>query len=515
MRSASVLSVCALAAAAALPWVPLAAVAQEEDGFDDADPYGMGGMGDPYGMGMGGMGDPYGMGMGGMGDPYGMGGMGDPYGDGGPAGQGGPPPPDTLRDEDDLAKFLEPKGSGGGSLVPGGVVGVFWDDTAVMDGSDEDEDEEIPPETPVQKAVGAFMQAAAQLGSSGYRFAFSDSERLAQTFGVKKGSWKVFVFKPKAVVSEKHGERERARFPGSGELLVDSLVKFIQEKTHPIVSIMSVANEGTFTNHDDGPIMVLMGKVDPRMDPKGVTYLANRLRKVALEFQGKMRFALLDAQDAAMTNSFQPSMFEFDQEPSQQHKVLGIRAVDRDSMEQRYYKLDGDFTVEKGKQFAQQFFEGKLEYRVEPIQGADADDDDEADPYGEDDEDEGEDEDEDDDNDDSALRQLKGGQVQAQLHEWRKTGAVVAFTAPWCGHCRAAKPALRKLAEELEPALPVINVDASEEEVGPPFVVEGFPTIYYVPEGNGKPVQYEGARSFKAMLKWTERMSSSGSREEL
>lgn len=65
--------------------------------------------------------------------------------------------------------------------------------------------------------------------------------------------------------------------------------------------------------------------------------------------------------------------------------------------------------------------------------------------------------------------------------------ALIMFYAPWCGHCKAMKPAFSEAAKLMkEQGVPGIlaAVDATKEtELGKRFEVKGYPTIRYFADG--------------------------------
>ncbi|KAF6753396.1 disulfide isomerase [Ephemerocybe angulata] len=84
--------------------------------------------------------------------------------------------------------------------------------------------------------------------------------------------------------------------------------------------------------------------------------------------------------------------------------------------------------------------------------------------------------------------------------------SLVAFVAPWCGHCQRMVPEYSKAAESLHPLIPAYAVDCDEEsnkrlcsEQG----VKGFPTVKLFPRGKHlAPMPYEGERTASGFFKY-------------
>ncbi|KAJ3576552.1 hypothetical protein NP233_g365 [Leucocoprinus birnbaumii] len=88
--------------------------------------------------------------------------------------------------------------------------------------------------------------------------------------------------------------------------------------------------------------------------------------------------------------------------------------------------------------------------------------------------------------------------------------SIVAFVAPWCGHCQRLAPEYAKAADKLHPLIPTYAVDCDKEENKPLCAdqrVQGFPTIKLFPRGNKvASMTYDsGERTSGAIFNWASR----------
>ncbi|KAK0615956.1 thioredoxin-like protein [Bombardia bombarda] len=82
---------------------------------------------------------------------------------------------------------------------------------------------------------------------------------------------------------------------------------------------------------------------------------------------------------------------------------------------------------------------------------------------------------------------------------------LVAFTAPWCGHCKTLAPVWESLAENFanEPNVVIAKVDAEAENskaTAQAYGISSYPTIKFFPAGSTTPEDYNGGRSAEDLV---------------
>jgi len=87
--------------------------------------------------------------------------------------------------------------------------------------------------------------------------------------------------------------------------------------------------------------------------------------------------------------------------------------------------------------------------------------------------------------------------------------SLVAFVAPWCGHCQNMAPEYSRAAKSLSPLIPLYAVDCDAQEnkqLCSEQGVQGFPTVKLFPRGNqAPPTPYNGERKAGAFISFASR----------
>lgn len=78
---------------------------------------------------------------------------------------------------------------------------------------------------------------------------------------------------------------------------------------------------------------------------------------------------------------------------------------------------------------------------------------------------------------------------------------LVEFYAPWCGHCKSLAPEYEKAAKALKGIINIGAVDmTTDQAVGAPYDIKGFPTIKLFGANKNSPIDYNGQRTAQGIV---------------
>ncbi|EPQ27046.1 uncharacterized protein PFL1_05330 [Pseudozyma flocculosa PF-1] len=95
---------------------------------------------------------------------------------------------------------------------------------------------------------------------------------------------------------------------------------------------------------------------------------------------------------------------------------------------------------------------------------------------------------------------LTGSNFKREVLDIEKP-TMVAFTAPWCGHCQRLVPEYEKAAKQLDGVVKLANIDCDDDKNKPlcgQYGIQGFPTLKVFPPTKKRlPRDYQGPRTAK------------------
>lgn len=371
-------------------------------------------------------------------DDGGMGGMmDDEYGGGDPT-----PASEEIMTVEGVAEFVAAE------MTEPSVIGFFEEDSDALES----------------------FQSVAESNRYDFRFAYVTDADVRTHFKYKTSV--VLVYPPPRFVSDKY-DKPRARYPGS-KIDSEALTKFMYKKSLPLVA-QKTWKSGDRYDKANLPILTLFAAVDLEKNPKGFDYFANRLRKVAVDYVGKVVFNIGDKED------FSYALQDYDLDlPTKKDVGVGVKDGNK------HYKMETKFNVENLKAFVESVLSGELVPKIKEVTYHDEDGDDEDSGGG--------------DYEESDVAVLTSDNFEETVDG---KDAMIEFYAPWCGHCQALKPAYKQLASKFSdtPSVVVGAMDATAHEPPAAYEVSGYPTIYFKDQ-TGKISSYDGDRNLDSMVEY-------------
>ncbi|XP_036399480.1 protein disulfide-isomerase A3 [Megalops cyprinoides] len=316
-------------------------------------------------------------------------------------------------------------------------------------------------------AQAEFLKSASSLRES-YRFAHTNSEELLKKYDIEGEG--IILFRPPRLSNK--FEESSVKF-SEDKITSGKIKRFIQENIFGLCAHMTEDNKDQLKGKD---LLVAYYDVDYEKNPKGSNYWRNRVMKVAKGFldQGKkLAFAV------ANKNSFSHDVSELGLDASSgEVPVVGIRTAKGDKyVMQEEFSRDGKAL----ERFLQDYFDGKLKryLKSEPIP----------------------------ENNDGPVKVVVAENFEEIVNDDSKD-VLIEFYAPWCGHCKSLEPKYKELGEKLvnDPNIVIAKMDATANDVPPPYEVRGFPTIYFSPAGKKQsPLKYEGGREVSDFVSYLKR----------
>lgn len=316
------------------------------------------------------------------------------------------------------------------------------------------------------------FQSVADSNRYDFRFGYTTDDDVRKHFKYVKGPV-ILVYPPPRFVSEKY-DKPKSRYP-SAKIEADTLTKFIYKKSLPLVG-QKTWKSGDRYEKSNLPILTLFTAVDLEKNPKGFDYFANRLRKVAVDYLGKLVFNIGDKEDYSYV------LQDYDLK-LESNKDVGVGIKDGD----KHYKMEAKFNVENLKAFVDSVLNGEIEPKIKEVTSYDS----EEGSLG--------------DNDEGGMGYEDSNVEVLTSDNFSETvdgkDAFLEFYAPWCGHCQALKPVYKQLGDTFAdvPSVVVGAMDATAHDPPAEYEVSGYPSIFFK-DKNGKVTQYDGDRDLDSMV---------------
>eukprot|EP00924_Labyrinthula_sp_SR-Ha-C_P009956 snap_masked-scaffold_21-processed-gene-4.8-mRNA-1 protein AED:1.00 eAED:1.00 QI:0/-1/0/0/-1/1/1/0/497 len=464
-------------------------------------------------------------------DPYGefdpYGGYGDPYGYGG---GGGPPPFMEIESFEQLLQEIQEEPL---------VVGYFnlLDKTRHnLETHDDDDQHELSPdeqkqEEELMEMIDSFIKTAEKFSSYGFRFAVSTDKSLIKRHKIgEKFRARVYTYYPPLIQTRMAPlkYKEKKRFPGA------SVNTFTQEALENFVATHYFTKAGILTPEMElaaifSEVRQVQIYTRTNIDEDNQNRDSNRQWMVYLSTK------VFEALKAAYRDDDidpNPVVFFLDKDKEYQSFDLldyytqeEIEKADftatfyRDPVNKKMFKLEDKLTTDSLTSlmfFGSKYTDGAVREGIKVFE--EFKDLDEFDPVAR-----SMDLDEERDNpaqdiDESNVVTIEMSQLDSFLGLKSSALIFVEFYAEWCGYCQKFKSEYAALGNTFaaDESIIFIKVEADKERPPDGFIIEGFPTLYYIAP-NEKPQIYEGGMSSESIAAFitTNLQKSEGTKDEL
>nr|WLF82757.1 putative disulfide isomerase [Tityus melici] len=286
-------------------------------------------------------------------------------------------------------------------------------------------------------------------------FGHSSNQEVLDSYGYKD---QIVLFRPQHLQSK--FEEKELKYEGGADK--SKIEDFIRDNFHGLVGHRTNDNFQDFKN----PLIVAYYDVDYVKNTKGTNYWRNRIMKVAQNYKDKLNFAISNV------NQFSAEVEEFGLSVKGDKPVIAAR-----SEKQQKFRMTDEFSMDTFEKFLKDFLDGKLEAHIksEPVP----------------------------ENNDGPVKVAVASNFDSLVMDNDKD-ILLEFYAPWCGHCKKLAPTYEELGTEMkDEEVDIIKMDATANDVPPPYEVHGFPTLYWVPKnGKNSPKKYDGGRELDDFIKY-------------
>lgn len=299
--------------------------------------------------------------------------------------------------------------------------------------------------------------AAAARQEDDVLFYQTEREDVAEVFNIKKGT------KAPVLVLLKNASEKFVLYDGLFEK--DALSGFFLANKLPLVSTFSRDTATEIFESSINKQLLLFAS------PEDFGKILPTYEEAAKAFKGKIIFVHVDSS----TEEVGKPIMEFFGVNAEKPTIIAFTVSEEHS---RKFLLEDEMTVDKIKDFATNFIDGKLKefYKSESVP----------------------------ETNDGDVKIVVGNNFNQIVLDESKD-VLLEIYAPWCGHCQALEPIYEKLAKALRSidSLVIAKMDGTANE-HERVQVDGYPTLFFFPAGNKSfdPISVDTDRSITGLYQF-------------